>query len=554
LTDNAVDNLSSLSLGIHAQISRPPTPSTHNTSIIVAPFPQPLHPISSNISPLQLIPKLHQKNSMHAQEELDNIHISVGLQENNGRGFNHRIVADKRYRKRVLGMKKAYDKRVNLKSFEVGQVIGIIISKMYRPKFPTSHGKNNICGRIYKLISYNDGKLIKYKVRLQDHKLTDNFNSHELVSLGGGAETYPKEYDWTIDENEIDKLPGITFRSFIENSAEAAHQAASIAHSKLSVLECNDVEALCVTCEVNAPLSALQSCTGCTSMIHKESSACAQGSYLIHATGKKIYCNIYCSNVNNFFPRLPKVFDIIDANDDISSTANSDSEAIVSKSVIDLTADLKISSKKRKVSPLLSSSTDQIPASESRSSLLLSPSALPPSKKTRIKEKKNSYYEIPTEEIQNITSFIKNYIVDHQITKPIRWTDENIIGLQYSVNSWNTHIKDTTAILGRKINNYIKSHLTNPSTTPLSLLHQTIVESGSTELPHSSGIVPSKASSSSSTCKACGEQLAPENWHRCYQCKESIHGKIICNNGHKMYADDDKLYCSSACAPPELLL
>lgn len=528
-TKHVVDILSSLSLGVHPQISRPLTPSTHNTSI--TPITRIPDSILSKSPPIQIIPKLHQRNSMHIQEQSDLLPVQDRLDEDTGRSFDHRLVADERYRTRVLGMKKAYDKKVKPTSFEVGQVVGIIIPKMYRSKFPTSYRKNNICGRIFKLQSYNDGALTKYKVRLQDHQLSDSFNSHELVSLSGGAETFAKEYSWCIVEDEVENLPRITFRSFVSESAASAHQTAVLAHSKsITVQKSNDIDVSCATCELSAPLKSLQPCAGCKRMIHKDVNYCAQGKYLIYATAKTIYCNIYCSGNHNFFPRLPQ---ILEPNEEQSvlnvGSVDSDTNTNIlsSKQLIDLTSDIKILSKKRKPSspvlPQLSSS-----------------SALPPSKKTRIKEKKNSYYEIPTEEIQNITSFIKNYIDNHHITKPIRWTNDNIMDLQHAVNAWGTHIKDTTAILGRKINNHIKSHLPSSGSHPI--------------IQNSSSIFPPSIPNSSSLCKACGEKLSPENWHRCNACKERIHGKIICKNGAKMYADDDKLYCSSACVPPELLL
>jgi hypothetical protein len=546
-TKHVVDILSSLSLGVHPQIQQPRTPSTHNTSN--TPITRVPDSILSKSPPIQIIPKLHQRNSMHIQEQHDLLPVQDRLDEDSGRSFDHRQQADERYRTRVLGMKKAYDKKVKPTSFEVGQVVGIIIPKMYRSKFPTSYRKNHICGRIFRLQSYNNGALIKYKVRLQDHQLADSFNPHELVSLSGGAETFATEYSWCIVEDEVENLPRITFRSFVSESAASAHQTAVLAHNKsATVQKSNDIDVSCATCELAAPLKSLQPCAGCKRMIHKDVNHCAQGKCLIYATAKKIYCNIYCSGNHNFFPRLPQILEPNEEQSILnvgSVDSDTNTDVLSSKQLIDLTSESKIVSKKRKPSPPV------LPQ-------LSSPSALPPSKKTRIKEKKNSYYEIPTEEIQNITSFIKNYIDNHHITKPIRWTNDNIMDLQHAVSAWDTHIKDTTAILGRKINNHIKSHL------PTSGSHPIIPNSVSTfppSIPNSSPdvddtefdttSVPSKPSSSS-LCKACGEKLSPENWHRCNACKERIHGKIICKNGAKMYADDDKLYCSSACAPPEL--
>jgi hypothetical protein len=44
-------------------------------------------------------------------------------------------------------------------------------------------------------------------------------------------------------------------------------------------------------------------------------------------------------------------------------------------------------------------------------------------------------------------------------------------------------------------------------------------------------------------CCVCNGILDADNWHSCYGCKRSLHGKIRCPKGHMMGEDDDKLYC-----------
>lgn len=146
---------------------------------------------------------------------------------------------------------------------------------------------------------------------------------------------------------------------------------------------------------------------------------------------------------------------------------------------------------------------------------------------------KNSYYVLPVQEYKDIEEFILHYISARNIKNQIRWTAEKLLDLQNAALTWKTTIKDTSSVLGSKINKHIKD---NPITN--SVHHP--------RLPNILEVtsIPAEVSS---ICCICSFPLSADNWHKFSMCKKPMHGKIICTKGESIFADDDKLFCSKEC-------
>ncbi len=316
-----------------------------------------------------------------------------------------------------------------------------------RNQYPTTYKVGNIRARIYKIEMTKEDKVVKYMVRNEDYRFTDKFNCHDLVPLQGGTSSYPNEHLWDTQENSISELHPTTLRAFIKKKLlllaekQKLHSAGTQITNVDSTVEQEEEtvypKVVCSTCEELISITRTRYCSGCKKFIHKLSTDCPRSGQLIQGKGKKIYCNIYCANNHGIYPVL---------NSNPYEELNEDTEDDEQGGEIDLTADTNSvpelpivlmpipaqnAAPKRRYRDVESTVDHHSPAIASA----VCGSSTVPMKKIKLNVSKNSYYEIPYDELKRTNEFIIDFITKRKIQYPswkmttIRWNAKSMVEL-----------------------------------------------------------------------------------------------------------------------------
>jgi hypothetical protein len=439
-------------------------------------------------------------------------------EEDYGRSFNHREKVDETIRHNIKRMQKAYDKKVQPVSYSLGQVVGIVIPRRERNQYPTAHKVGNICARIFKIETTREVNVVKYLVRNNDFRFTDKFACHSLVALHGGTESYPTEHSWDIQESAIELLKPITLRTYIKdelynlNEKQKSHTSNPTAimntNSSRSVQEIEMVypKVPCSTCHELVSIMRTRYCSGCKKFMHKLPDDCSKAGQIIAGKDKQIYCNIYCANVCGVYPVMNSKPVIEDYSEETGDKIDLTNDSPEHASGVNATQDAPITNNSTSTAHSKRVRDDIAPTSQ-QSEVPTVDISLPspiPAKKVKLKETKNSYYEVPYDEIQRTNKFITYFIAQRKKRYPswqmtsIRWNTTSLTQLDQVIQEQNFSFKDTTAELGKKVNLYLKSY--SSSAMEASASSSTAVET--VELSSSSN-------SSSSNCATCGRNIPP---------------------------------------------
>jgi hypothetical protein len=436
-------------------------------------------------NPSSNLPTIHQQESLSIVSLNSSIIVDV-------RSAGNRIQADETYRRQMATQAKSYNKHVVPKSFVSGQLVGVVIPPRLRNRFPTAQRISNVIGKIYELVRRSENDIPKYKIRVEQYIFKEKFDAHHIVQLRGGEDTFPKEFAWKIDQQTISQLIDINFHLYVELLIK---RPASKSSSIINLTNTTSVhigkyindeaKCVCVACSTEILLICAQSCSNCKFPMHIEEDKCVGGKHFIHDKVKKrVYCNIYCANVANFFPRIHE---------------DEENEAPKAK-------------RQRLNVPAAAFSAN------STSSAVISSN--PQHTIT-----KNSFYEIPVQEYIEIDQFIATYVEKNRLVSKVRWTQNRISELQQAIEAWKYPLRDTINAFTKKINIYIIKKKSSDHQQPIS------------------SSIPAPTNDDTRCC-VCNGVMDANMWHRCHICKRRMHGIVMCDQSNLIFMDaDDNMHC-----------
>lgn len=424
--------------------------------------------------------------------------------------------ADITYRKKTAIMEKAYNKKVVPKVYSIGQVVGVVIPARLVKHYATASKKGNFVARICGFVTMPNSTLTKYKVRTEKHVIKEPMDAHQLVCLKGGAESFPKETSWLVDEETIQKLREITIKDFII-TCDAKATTKIIQEGILSVLPVGETDAKvsCNTCKLQVLINNTVICSFCAQFIHADIVACAEGKHIVIKKLKnnkeKRYCDVYCAGNDNYFPRINEA-------PEIDLTVNSKLDEIdtnvVDENLEESEAEVMPIPKKRRIAKIKQNTSSNPIRNIHR----------------------NYYYEIPLDYHNTTNEFVINYIAQEDITIETRWNDTKLARLEQAALSYVPPITDNVMNLKAKIIKYLKS-----------IPREKEDEINAPAL----GTNTRQISSSRTTCCVCNMELNAQNPHNCHICKRLMHGDVICPRRELIKRDsDDKLHCDKCVNNP----
>jgi hypothetical protein len=301
-----------------------------NSSIII--------PISKPLLEIPPLPVLFSQDEQEIHSGVANICLDDGdasMEESfsitshypTATNLDHRQVADATYKHKIGLMAQNYNKKVIPTTYKIGDVVGINIDPKWRHKQPSANRFGNIPSKIVGIYQDTHNNTIRYKVRTAHYVVKELFCASNIVQLCGGAESYPKEHKWETFNNVVDNLPTIgLFELFMELSLSTA-AVIDLTLPQSNHLQSYDpselYDAKCAICSEFMSSNESVACSGCRGTIHNDVDKCQHSSQRI-VNNKSIYCNIYCANVDGFYPTLPGYRPIQDTQaDNISSYESS---------------------------------------------------------------------------------------------------------------------------------------------------------------------------------------------------------------------------------------
>lgn len=528
-----------------SRIFDPQEASTHysgSQSVISNPF-TPIHPPQA--TSLSHSHSSHQTIEQHAliDQQLSQVLVNeLGIQ--NLRDFNSRKDAQKNSRKSVETMKKSYDKHVKPREFNVGDIVGVVLPAKLLTKLPTSYRKSNITGRICAVVNNPKNKVIKtYQVRIKDAVLSEKLHPYQLVPLLGGSETYPAEHAWDILPTDILTLPKRSLVMCVEAMLKLIKNS-DRAHD---VVIQEDV--ICFTCEEAVPILSASPCSGCKQFIHKVKEDCPKSGLRIPFKSK-IFCNIYCANVNDVLPTLEvreqkEAYMEDDEQDDsvqfISHTFNQVSPQKLSKKRKFQVQVNEIHSADGGM--FIKNSSESIPVNKPSSDAIdpLFNSDLIPSQSLQLITPPS---QISSQELELLNLFVSQYVSKKNLRSQVRWTDNRYNDLRRAIALWNPKLNTTEFVVAIEIDKYIYNTLNHSSSA-------NSIQSSSSNMTAMTVVPPiAKLASKGTYCIVCRGLLDDTyHWHKCARCQCRMHGYISCDvtKRSQIRVDDDIMYCSQYC-------
>lgn len=194
--------------------------STFTPTIIPSPsitHPSPIIP-SPDTENFPVIPTGSATQNSSASDllgtEQDNLVPNQFQPEINSIILGVRKKTDAFHRNKIRLMKEAYDRRVEERSFSIGDIVGICLTGKEKTELPQSLRVANIPAKIVskEIVESRQGH-IRYRLCIASHQITPYLTQEVLIPLLGGELSYPKLR--SVDANNYQKLPSITILNLL---------------------------------------------------------------------------------------------------------------------------------------------------------------------------------------------------------------------------------------------------------------------------------------------------------------------------------------------------
>jgi hypothetical protein len=574
----------------------PGTASTIESKSIAIAKPAPTLQTQPKLPVLPEVFWSHDEKAGVDEEEDTHISGENGLDICASANTDHRIGVRARAaataKRKVELMVKNYNKKVKPKEYTLGDVVGLVVDAKWKWKQPTSNKVGNVPARIFSILRDPLTGVMKYQVRTKDYIIQESFRADKIVQLFGGAESYPKEYNWSISFSAIASLPKISFYDYflkqtLESGAVIQLCTPAIAEDSSSAQKYFDH--VCALCQELLVQDETAACKGCKSTIHRSLDQCKQSEHAVR-NGSQIYCNIYCANVAGYYPTMPGYKDpnVYKSRGRVSEVNDASSVFIDPTFGVPQEYDNQVQS-------VLLASLDSVPhvasVSSSVGACYVCEDRIPDHGSFIKCIGCHKVLHLPQDCRLNVCYSRKGksiYCSDHCCRRlisfetkiidenPLRgyrveWNTGNCRWVKKaSIDSFYEHLRMILVWRRHRLSReteplhlFLEPSDSIPQPTSATPKSQPAADSApSSSNPHSPSSISSHGSSvyiiknkskenhagnsnsnEEDRCVSCGMNLDVSNWHRCAKCKRRNHGPIVCPKRQELFQDDDAFYC-----------